>query len=121
MRADDENPKARWESISDWYLEFATNQGWEFTRPMAELTTWVAHQEWAASVFPFTSHESLCVKVKPGYDPDTPFFSCQPRRDGQFEFELWAAVGRSLERRVFPVSEVQSAFANFVRRLENIA
>jgi hypothetical protein len=121
MTSDDEDPAARWQSIRDWYDELARAPGWEFLGPMVELTGWVARQPWAAGLFPNTSHEWLCVKLKPGYDPDRPFFSCGARADGQFECELWAAVGRTLERRLFPLSEAQSAFWNFARRLEGIA
>ena len=120
MHADDENPMVRWQSISDWYDEFASEQGWEFLRPMVELTAWVAQQPWAAVLFPSTSHEWLCVTLKPGGDPDAPFFSCGAGSDGQFDCELWAAGGRRLERRLFPMNEAQSAFWNFVRRLEGV-
>lgn len=121
MTADDENPTVRWQSIRDWYDEFARSPGWEFLRPMVELTDWVAQQPWAARLFPNTSHEWLCVKLKPGYDPDAPFFACGARSDGQFECTLCAKVGHDLEKRRFPIEEAQAAFWNFVRRLEGVA
>jgi hypothetical protein len=120
MRADDENPAVRWKSISDWYDEFARERGWEFLRPMVDLTAWVAEQPWAAGLFPDTSLQWLGVKLQPGYHPDSPSFSCVARADGQFECRLWAAVGRRLERKLFPLNEAQSAFWNFVRRLQGV-
>jgi hypothetical protein len=121
MTADDEGPEIRWQSIRDFYDEFAREQGWEFLRPMAELSAWVAHQPWAAELYPSTSHEWLCVKLKPGYDCDVPFFACGARPDGQFECTLCAKVGHDLERRRFPIEEAQTAFWNFVRRLSAYA
>ena len=121
MIANDENPTVRWQSIRDWYDEFARSAGWEFLQPMVKLTDWVAQQPWAALLFPNTSHAWLCVKLKPGYDPDLPFFACGVRSDGQFECTLYAKVGRNLERRRFPMEEAQFAFWNFVQRLEDVA
>jgi hypothetical protein len=120
MTADDENPTVRWHSIRDWYDEFARDPYWEFLRPMVGLTDWVARQPWAIRLFPNTSHQWLCVKLKPGYHPDMPFVTCGARSDGQFLCELWTEAGLR-ERRLFPLSEAQSAFWNFVRRLEALA
>jgi hypothetical protein len=121
MTADDEDPLVRWQSISDWYDEFAREPGWEFLRPMVDLTAWIAQQPWAAGLYPSTSHQWLCVKLMPGYHPDFPAFSCGTRADGQFECELWAAVGNRLEKKLFPLNEMQSAFWSFVRRLEGVS
>jgi hypothetical protein len=88
---------------------------------MVDLTGWAAQQPWAARLFPSTSHEWLCVKLKPGFDTDEPFFSCVARADGQLYFKLWKSNGNQLEKQKFPVSEAQSKFWNFVQRLEGIA
>ena len=101
MNAEDRDSVLRWQSISDWYAEFATQLHWEFLAPMVGLTAWVAEQPFAAPLFPGTSHEWLCVDLHTGYNPDLPFFSCGARADGQFECELWAAVGRSRVLKAF--------------------
>ena len=101
MNAEDRDSVLRWQSISDWYAEFATQLHWEFLAPMVGLTAWVAVQPFAAPLFPGTSHEWLCVHLHTGYNPDLPFFSCGARADGQFECELWAAVGRSRVLKAF--------------------
>ena len=121
MTADDENPVVRWHAIRDWYADYARNPPCEYVLPMVDLTEWVAEQSWAASLFPCTSHAALCVSLKPGYTPESPFFSCLARTDSTFEFELWAKVGQMVERRRFPVTEGQSAFWNFVQRLNGVA
>ena len=99
MNATDPDPIQRWRSISDWYAEFAALPHWEFLIPMIELATWVAEQPFAGPLLPCTSHEWLCVQLHLGYNPDRPFFSCGIRADSQFEFSLWASVGRRLAHR----------------------
>ena len=121
MTADDENPVARWHAVRDWYAEYAHNPHCDFVLPMVDLAAWIAEQPWAAALFPCTSLAALCVSLKPGYTPDSPFFSCLARDDGTIEFELWAKVGQMIERRRFPVTERQTAFWNFVRRLQGVA
>ena len=120
MKADDLDPVQRWRSISDWYSEFAAMPHWEFLAPMVGLTAWVAEQPFAAPLFPGTSHEWLCVHLHTGYKPELPFFSCGARGDGQFECELWAAVGRSRGRRVVPLDQARYVFAEFVALLHGI-
>ena len=119
MTAHNQDPTVRWHSIRDFYDEFSRTNGWEFLKPMVFLTEWVADQPWAEGLYPNTSHEWLCVKLVPGYDSDVPFFACVARPDGQFECDLLSRVGRSLERRTFPVNEARSAFWNFVQRLNS--
>jgi hypothetical protein len=114
VKADDLDPVQRWWSISEWYTEFAAMRHWEFLAPMVELTAWVAEQPFAASLFPGTSHEWLCVHLHSGYDPDRPFLSCGVRGGGQFECELWAAVGRSRGKRLVPFGQAREVFAEFV-------
>jgi hypothetical protein len=120
VRAEDQDPVRRWRSISDWYAEFAAKPHWGFLAPMVGLTAWVAEQQFAAPLFPSTSHEWLCVDLRPGYNPDLPFFSCGARGDGQFECELWAAVGSSRGRRVVPLDQARGVFAEFVALLHGI-
>ena len=121
MNAADEDPVQRWRSISDWYAEFAAKPYWGFLAPMVGLTAWVAEQPFAAPLFPGTSHEWLCVHLHTGYYPDLPFFSCGARGDGEFECELWAAVGRSRGKRVVPLGQAREAFAEFVGLLHGLA
>jgi hypothetical protein len=120
MNSDDPDPVRRWRSIADWYAEFATMRHWEFLAPMVGLSSWVGEQPFAASLFPGTSHEWLCVHLRPGYNPDLPFFSCGARADGEFECELWAAVGRSQGSRVTPFGQAREVFAEFVGQLHQI-
>jgi hypothetical protein len=120
VNAEDDDPVLRWRAISDWYAEFAAKPHWEFLDPMVGLTGWVAEQPFAASLYPGTSHECLCVHLHTGYNPRLPFFSCAPRGEGQFEFELWAAVGSSLDRRVTALDQVRETFTEFVRLLRSI-
>jgi hypothetical protein len=121
VTVDDEDPAVRWQSIRDWYDEFARTPGWEFLRPMVDLTDWVAQQPWAARLFPSTSHEWLCVALKPGFDPAAPLFACCARADGLFECRLWGAGARQPAERRLPMEEARSAFWNSVRRLEGVA
>jgi hypothetical protein len=87
---------------------------------MVGLTTWVAEQPFAAPLFPGTSHEWLCVHLHAGYNPDLPFFSCGARSDGQFECELWAAVGRSRGQKVVPFGQAREVFEEFVGLLHGL-
>lgn len=120
MKTDDQDPVQRWRSISGWYAEFATMPDWEFLAPMVGVTAWVAEQPFAAPLFPGTPHEWLCVHLQTGYNPDLPFFSCGARGDGQFEYELWAAVGSRRGRRVVPLDQARDVFAEFVALLHGV-
>jgi hypothetical protein len=120
MIADDENSVVRWHAVRDWYDDYAHNPRCDFVLPMIDLAGWIAEQPGAALLFPSTPLAALCVSLKPGYKPDSPFFSCLARDDSTIEFELWAKVGQMIERRRFPMSEGQSAFWNFVQRLQGV-
>jgi hypothetical protein len=121
MTADDENPTIRWQSVRDWYDEYARDPGCEFIRPMVELADWVSQQPWADRLFAHTSLHWLCVKLEPGYHPErrSPSFACCARSDGQFECQLSPRVGNKVEKRLFPIAEAHTAFWNFVRRLQD--
>jgi hypothetical protein len=121
MNAADQDPVKRWQSISNWYAEFAAKPYWEFLAPMVGLTAWVAEQPFAAPLFPGTSHEWLCVHLHAGYDPDRPFFSCGARGDGLFVCVLWAAVGRRRGKRLVPLDQTREVFAEFVGLLHGLA
>jgi hypothetical protein len=88
---------------------------------MVGLTAWVAEQPFAAPLFPGTSLWRLCVHLHTGYDPDRPFFSCGARGDGQFECELWAAVGSSRGKRVVQLGQAREVLVEFVGRLHKVA
>ena len=120
LTADHTNPAERWNAIRDWYDDFASSDpAWEHLRPMVDLAAWVAQQPWAESLYPFTSHQWLCVKLRPGHVPDLNFFACGPLHDkGLFKFEL-VVRDRPIERKLFPLVEARSTFWNFVRRLES--
>jgi hypothetical protein len=120
VKATDPDPVQRWQSISDFYAEFAGLLHWELLQPMVSLAAWVGQQPYAAQLYPGTSHEWLCVDLLPGYDPDRAFFSCGARPGGQFECELWASVGRSLGQQVVPLDEARTLFMEFVGRLTAI-
>jgi hypothetical protein len=115
------DPVRRWRAISDWYAELAAMPYWEFQAPMVELTLWVAEQPFAAPLFPYTSHQWLCVGLHPGYRPGLPFFSCGVRNDGQFEFKLWAEVGRSRGKKVVPLEQAREAFREFASLLHGMS
>ena len=117
MKADDSDPMRRWQSISEWYVEFAAMSGWEFLHPMVALTAWAGKQPFASQLYPGTSHEYLCVHLLPGYNPDQPFFSCGVGSDGQFRCELWARVSQSACRKSVPIDQAQSLFVEFVSKL----
>jgi hypothetical protein len=121
VKADDQDPVQRWHSISEFYVEFAAMPHWEFLAPMVGLTEWVAKQPFVAKIFPGTSHEWLCVHLHTGYNPDLPFFSCGVREDGQFECELWAAVGSSRGKREVLFRQACETFAEFVGHLHRVA
>ena len=84
---------------------------------MTGLTAWVAKQPFAAPLYPFTSHEWLCVGLHTGYKPERPFFSCGVGAGGQFRCSLWAAVGESLGERVVPFEQAGEVFAEFTSQL----
>lgn len=78
MKADDSDPMRRWQSISDWYVEFAAMSGWEFLHPMVALTAWAGKQPFASQLYPGTSHEYLCVNLLPGCRTGSFDASCGP-------------------------------------------
>jgi hypothetical protein len=87
---------------------------------MVGLAAWVTEQSFAVPLFPNTSHEWLCVSLHTGYEPERPFFSCGVRADGQFQFELWAAVGHSRGRRLVPFEESRQVFLEYVALLQGM-
>jgi hypothetical protein len=121
MKASDPDPVKRWQAVVDFYIEFASMKHWEFLSPMVGLAEWVGKQSFAARLYPGTWHEWLIVSLVPGYEPDEPFFSCLSLGDNTFGCELWSAVGRSRDKRVFPLQQAHKAFTEFVGRLESIA
>jgi len=121
VSTDDLDPVRMWHTMSDWYAEFAAKQNWGFLLPMVELTKWVADQPFAAQLFPGPSHEWLCVHLRPGYNPDLPFFSCVAQEDKKFKCELWAEVGQSLDSRVVPLAEAHEVFEKFVGLLLGVS
>lgn len=117
MKAEDPDPIKRWQTIADWYAEFAVMRGWEFLSPMVDLTMWIGAQPFAGQLFPSTSYEWLCVDLLPGYNPDKPFFSCVSTPDGKFECHLFSRVAHSLCREECPLEWNQRLFASFVEQL----
>jgi hypothetical protein len=121
VKAEDSDSVQRWQSISDWYAEFAAMPHCEFLAPMVGLTAWVAEQPFAAGLFPCTSHERLWVELHTGYDPDQPHLSCGVCGDGQFECALWAGVGRNRGKWVVPFGQARETLAALVGRLYGLA
>ncbi len=121
MRGEATNTAERWLPIAEWYDQLMGTTGWPSLAPMADLVRWVADQPMAGRLFPCTSHTALCVDLRPGYDPERPFFSCQTGDDGRLRCELWAAVGRSLGEQVYPLAQAREAFTEFVGQLEAVA
>ena len=117
MKAQDSDTVKRWQSISEWYAEFANLPGWEFLQPMIGITAWVGEQPFGARLYPGTSHEWLCVDLHPGYNPEQPFFSCVTKADWQFECTLWERVGRRLSRQIVPIDQAQLLFTDYVGKL----
>jgi hypothetical protein len=106
MVTNDPNPAERWRAITEFYTDFAARKHWEFLTPMIDLTKWVAAQPMAAKLYPGTSHEWLTVGLGPGYQPELPFFAACSGLDGQFQCELYLAVGRQLHKWVGPLDQV---------------
>jgi hypothetical protein len=117
MVTSDPNPAKRWQQIVDFYADFAAMKDWEFLAPMIGLAEWAAAQPMAATLYPGTSHEWLTVSLHPGYEPELPFFAAGARGDGQFQCELFRAVGRQLHSWVGPLEQARRMFTEFVGRL----
>lgn len=121
MQVENTDAVQRWRSISELYAELAAMPHWEFQAPMVELTAWVAEQTFAVSLFPFTSHEWLCVGLHAGYDPDRPLFACVVQADGLFNYELRDAVGHRRRKLVVPFGKARKVFVEFVGLLQGLA
>jgi len=117
IHTDHLEPMERWRAVSDWYAAFASEQHWEFLAPMVSLTEWIGSQPFAAALYPHTSHEHLCVQLRPGYLPDEPFIFACVRSDGQFECGFQGRKGRLLARRTSPIESAHDVFASALIRL----
>jgi hypothetical protein len=116
MNADHHDPTERWRSVSDWYAEFAALQGWEFLAPMVGFARWVGSQPFAAALYPFTSHEHLCIRLRPGYFPDEPLIFALARPDGQFECGIRDGSGQLRVTLLGPIEAAPDAFASVLIR-----
>jgi hypothetical protein len=121
MVTSDPDPAKRWQVIVEFYADFAARRHWEFLAPMIGLAEWVAGQPMAAKLYPGTSHEWLTMSLHPEYQPELPFFAARVRGDGQFQCELFEAVGCQLHSRVGPLEQARTMFIEFVGRLEAVA
>jgi hypothetical protein len=116
---DDPDAVKRWNAASTWYANFEKRYaGWDFLRPMADLSGWIGEQTFGSQIYPGTSHEWLCVAMLPDFPLDHPFFACCTQKDGKFDCHLWNKVGGMiLSRDVVPLKEDRVLFSRYVDRL----
>lgn len=117
MYADHPDPTERWRAVSEWYAALASERHWEFLAPMVDFTEWVGSQSFAAMLYPNTSHEHLCVRLRPGHLPDGPVIFAGVRPDGQFECGLRGRKEQLLVRRTSPIESAHEVFASVLIRL----
>jgi hypothetical protein len=118
MKSDCADPIQRWQAIVDFYADFAGMPGWEFLRPMIDLTEWIKNQSWAGQLFPGTSHEWLCVSCAPDRFAWSPFFSVCSLSNGSFRFQLRAEVGsRPRFSQDCTIADGKKVFEQFADRL----
>jgi len=117
MHADHPEPMERWQAVADWYAAFSSERHWEFLAPMANFSRWIGSQPFAALLYPHTSHQYLCVQLRPGYHPDEPSIVACVRVDGQFECGLRGRKGQLLVRRTSPIESARDVFASTLIRL----
>ncbi len=116
-----ESPYERWQAMVRFYQGFAQNPGWTCVLPLGELSSWVRDQTLAHALYPLTSLHSLCVSFVPGYAPTSPFFSIEPRRDGEFVFTLWAAVSHKVSQQACSAGSLRSTFLTAVDQLRALS
>ncbi len=112
MHAGHPEPTERWGAVPEWYAAFASERHWEFLTPMVGFTRWVGSLPIAAMLYPHTSHEYLCVQLRPGHLPDEPLVFACVRPDGQFECGLQGCKGQLLSCRTSPIESAHDAFAS---------
>jgi hypothetical protein len=116
MRAIDDDPIKRWQSISDWYVDLAGTD-WAFVTPMIDLTAWVSVQTFAGSLYPTTSLWVLLVSLRKEHSPHSPFFSCCAQLKGPFEFELFWEAGRTRGKRLVTADQLRATFVSHITSL----
>src|SRR5579859_2631348 len=109
-----------WPDVLRFYDELCSMHGWTFCRPLETLVKWASNQSWSGQLFPFTSHEILCVELVPGYNPDLPFFSTAVDGSGQFTFELWMRVGERVHKQTCTPERAMEVFQDFLQLLRRI-
>jgi hypothetical protein len=68
-------------------------------------------------VYPFMSHESLCLTLGEGYDPQLPFVSLTLNREGALHFALWRSVGDLAGSSDHPLDDLLPTFDSYLERL----
>src|SRR4051794_16787924 len=114
---DDGEPSMRWSAIVDFYADLAGHPGWEYVAPMVDFARWAASRPSAVVLYPYTSHQWLCVALRAGYRPDEPFVAAGVRPDGLFQCELWGRVGHRRHSRVCPITAAPDVFESSIIRL----
>ena len=117
MSAPSSNRGRSWEEIGTAYADLATHVGFEYQKTMVAIAGSLANHAFGARLFPFMSHESLCIALHEHYDPQLPFFSVTLKPDGVLEFALWRAVGDLAESTRHTVADVLPVFDSFLERL----
>jgi hypothetical protein len=52
-----------WREIADFYRAVAGRPGWEHLAPMVTLVDWLSGHKSVDGLYPFTSHEQLCLST----------------------------------------------------------
>jgi hypothetical protein len=110
-----DDPAERWGVISKFYKETGHLNPDDPSSAMLSIVEWIARQSWSCNLYPGTSHDWLCVALRPGYDPAT-FASFAILADGQFVSELWAHGARHSTRKC-PLSEARGTVTNAIQAL----
>ena len=121
VRPQTDDPALRWSAILQFYAEAATTPGRAFLSPMISLAEWIATQPWARELYPFTSHDALCVSLSADDDGVQPFAAFEIQLDGQLACELWSGLNRRHRMYRYPMADARRAIANTVQSLMVVA
>ena len=85
---------------------------------MIAISVAVAGHVADSGVYPFMSHESLCIALERRYDPRLPFFCMALNREGLLKFNLWRSVGDLASEAVCQPPEALAIFDLFLGNLK---
>lgn len=92
------DPQAKWHSMVFFFEKLAESRTWKHVQPVAELARKLRVHPEVGLAYAGSSHESLCLHVRDGYHPESPFLSIHPTRSGEAEVTLWSRAGQAKDQ-----------------------